>query len=448
MSADLQRLKIRFKSMPNRGIDLNLLFETLTKANMKLGQIRQGVIGLPDLAGDLSRMKIQPNVDELEMALKNVRNEIEAVRQAITAMKDKCFRVVESAIGPEFSASLTKRTSAAEQGVNSTKDLLQRRAAPESIWASLQKTASSADPIFAEYVELLGGVALRDTGLDEGISAVVDELWRTFVPGGGKSNFIAIPSRQRDLKHTLARIIRVMLPDWTIWTLPATALEFWVVVASVDIGDSLKAKLGNLSAEGAPEIDLSRMEYLGDAYATYTMGPSYALLAVSLMLDPAIDAHQDRVRAVLHMLECMDNKASELDQPYKSVRRQLLKAWNAARAQFNREQLNLDIDDPSSAATSDPDGAPVRVVVDALWDTLRSLTSAGFVVDVWNEVQDWVPKLLSGGENEISIAAGAEIRHVLSAGWLARVSPDRTLPVEKLTEAVQRLRDRVLGKGK
>jgi hypothetical protein len=441
MSSDLQRLKSRFKSVPDRRIDLNSLTAALTTAVDQIKKTRQDLIDLP-VGG------VQDKMDEIDHDLIAVRRNLTNALSAIENMKAKCFRVDESPIGSDYTAGLNTRTATAEQDIHRIKEMLKKSEPPDSIWKSLRETAASgSEPMFAEYVEFLGGVALRDTGFDEGISIVADELWKSHAPGGGKSNFIAIPARQQALQHTLARIIRVTFPDWTIWSLPATALEFWRVVVSVSIDATLKASLGNLSNEQKAKIDATCNEQLGDAYATYTMGPSYALLAISLMLDPAMDAHQNRVRAILYMLECMDNKEGDLNKPYRNVRRQLLQAWNAARRQFNRAPLGLDADEPSSADTQDSEGTGVRIVVGALWRILGNVTSSGFVVDVWNEVQKWIPHLLSGSVERIPIAAGAEMRHVLTAGWLARVSPERSLSVDELTKAVQQLRDRMLQKG-
>lgn len=447
LSANISRLRGHLKSMPDRRCDLSDLAANLGKVNEQIDKARKAMIfletGLPETA--------ITGLQETEQDLRSARNVLSKAVSAIERMKRECFRIEETSVGGEIATSLEERTRPALQTVNAIEELLEHSAKTNLIWERLRKAANvEAEPIFAEYVEFLGGVALRDTGFDEGISKVADELLRTYTLGGGPTNILAMPTHQQALTKTLARIIRVTFPNWTIWALPATAFEFWRVVASQNIGKTLDDALENLPTEERTKIAPEDMECLGDAYATYTMGPAYAFFAVTILLDPLSEQHHRRTRTILHMLECMDSRESPLNPPYKGVRIQLLEAWNAARVQMQQAPLNMtpdngEIDDTGNSVLEG--GAGVRILVRVFWKTLRSVTSAGFVVDVWNEIQKWVPDLIAGKVENIQIATGAELRHVLNAGWLARISSERD-PTIDLTKAIGQLRDKVLQKGR
>src|ERR1051325_10903955 len=75
---------------------------------------------------------------------------------------------------------------------------------------------------FSEYVDVLGGLALRDAGLDEGVCLIADELMQSCGQIGKTNwNALTIPANQETV--TLARSIRMGFPEWTLWAVPLTA---------------------------------------------------------------------------------------------------------------------------------------------------------------------------------------------------------------------------------
>src|SRR6185503_8084314 len=82
--------------------------------------------------------------------------------------------------------------------------------------------------VFCECLEYIGGLALRDRGFDQRICDIGDHLivscakdWNNL-----KWQSLTILAAQERLGQTMARIIRLRFPEWTIWTLPFTAREF------------------------------------------------------------------------------------------------------------------------------------------------------------------------------------------------------------------------------
>ncbi len=373
--------------------------------------------------------------DAMRQNMDQARRDLASLRVAIEEMKIKCFTMAGTPVGQDIKDDLKRTTGPLIAGIENIQ--LQRNNSNDlaTAWITLNQGTADTEPIFTDYMELLGGAALRDAGFDEKISYFADELLRFT---GGK--LLALPTRRKALVTTFKQIIRVTFPDWTVWALPLAALEFWNVVGSQKMKNTIDAKLRN-SANGQQLIEAREKECLGHAYATYTMGPAYAYCAVGLLLAPDSEQDHYRVRAILYMLEKMEKAKSPADTRYTDVRRQLLTAWNAARTQLNQPTLNLNIDDPGKADVTDPEGKTLRMLIRNFWEVLELETSAIFSAGIWKEIQPWVPLLLDGKVEEIKLPNGVELRHVLNAAWLARVRSDNTL--QSLSEAVKKLQDRV-----
>ncbi len=455
LQANLIRLKDHLAT-PERMEDLKKLGEMAEAARKSIGtaeRARGAVREKIDRGEPISweeKMdlgdQIEPGVlktvartfEEMRGDLDQARTSLLSLLRAIEQMKTKCFRVTETPVGAEIVEGLRASTKPLIAELGNIQALGNNPKALSSGWETLRKMAASeTEPIFTDYMELLGGAALRDTGFDEKISYFADELLRST---GGK--LLALPMRRQALVRTFKQIIRVNFPDWTVWALPSAALEFWNVVGRQKVEGTLEANLRNLPAEEQATIQLEHRQCLGDAYATYTMGPAYAYYAVGLLL--ALDSEQDqcRVRAILAMLDQMEKEESAVGARYIDVRRQLLGAWNAARGQFGQQTLNLDVDKADEADTTDPDGTGVRALVRSFWKTLEFETSAKFGAAIWTDSQPWAPLLLEDKADQINVPNGVELRHLLNAAWLARVSPDRNLRLD-LNSAVKRLQDKV-----
>lgn len=383
-------------------------------------------------------MTVETTFEDMRLDLDEARTGLLSLQRAIEQMKAKCFRVAETPVGAEIVEGLRTSTKPLIAELENIKGLGTNPKDLARGWATLRgKVTSETEPIFTDYMELLGAAALRDTGFDEKISHLADELLRST---GGK--LLALPMRRQALVTTFKQVIRVTFPDWTVWALPSAALEFWNVVGRQKVEGTLEANLRNLPASERAPIEMGHKQCLGDAYATYIMGPAYAYYAVGLLLAPDSEQDQCRVRAILAMLGQMETEESPLIARYIRVRRQLLSAWNAARTQLGQSILNLDIDNADDADRTDPDGTGVRALIRSFWKTLESETSAKFGVAIWTESEPWADLLLRDKAEQVKVPNGVELRHVLNAAWLARVHPDRNL-TDDLNAAVRKLQDKV-----
>jgi hypothetical protein len=300
-------------------------------------------------------------------------------------------------------------------------------------WATFKdRVRIQAQDLFAEYVDLLGGLAVRDVGLDKNACAFVEQLFRFYALGPLP---LTIPSRYSVRSRGWGRVMRVGFPEWTIWTLPLVAPDFWLAV-----GRSRFA--GDLERAGVKEEDAAMQDCLADAFGALTLGPAYAYAAIRLRFDP-FTAHNamtdragrklatddDRVHAVLTMLRQDGNPPD-----FTAIADDLEAQWAEA----------LDQAHPDGAADA---GFKDRIatVIGLIAPSLRSPVDAqvGLTAEAWRAFQGWPAKLLAGEQDQIPVA-GVELRSVLNAAWIARVRHEGEIGLKLLTERAEGLWNRVV----
>jgi hypothetical protein len=287
-------------------------------------------------------------------------------------------------------------------------------------WTEFSRLVADIEQrVFPEYVEVLGGLALRGTGVDNDICLMIDKLLRAWTEVGGQelSYSICIPAVQECL--TIGRVIRVGFPEWTIWSVPLCAHEFGkiVVADNNEIGDKLKEWTGS-------DVVLRRHceTYLADAFACCSMGPAYACAAILLKFDPAANESEDSDRApdhyrvevilsVLRELQAVQYPALPLDEFLD----RLEQAWNSARGALQ-----------TRPATSQPereqvDNAALRAeIVDFALYLLRDegllYSAAG-----WPRVQRLAKELFPRTATGETPAEATTLLEVLNAAWYERV---------------------------
>jgi hypothetical protein len=286
------------------------------------------------------------------------------------------------------------------------------------------------EELFAEYVEFLGGLAMRNTGFenvqfDPDVCHMADDLIKQIYYIGGTElwHSMAIPARRDATARTMARMIRLGFPEWTVWAAPLAAYEFGRVVLSVN------DVLGNyVAAEGGAD-PLHLKACLADAFATWAMGPAYANASVLLRFEPVAprgqrpadpadgggagphSPDQERAHVVFTMLDLMDGDA----EIFAGVRQGLHKLWSAALEQVGVEpQLH--------GATADRLAGWTRHMWEFLSDKARPVV---YESDRWERVTTWenLGELAGANEDELfRLKPGEEdVRDILNAAWYQRM---------------------------
>lgn len=349
-------------------------------------------------------------------------------------------------------------------------------------WGSYKEIYEYSQEVFAECLEYIGGLALRDRGFDKNICEIADKLIISCATDWNDSPWksLTILAAQERFGQTLARIIRLRFPEWTIWTLPFTAREFAHVALNADRNRKLlqfvKEKVDEL-AEKEPRLVEARKsepsgsdklkiverrarrhaenhirELVADAFATYTMGPAYACAAILLRLNP-IDGGSDspdhptdakRAEVVLETLRLMNEKASG-EPPYTDIIERLEREWTSARGRAT----------PATTSRSAASAPRLEELIDVkalIKETLSKFSStvreAARFPDLdadtgWLKAKDWHDKMmkaLNSGESplrNVKVVRTSKLRDALNAAWRCRIfiTPKDRTDINQISEA-------------
>jgi hypothetical protein len=398
---------------------------------------------LPELQARVA--ELQKKCSDIELAMtallaktNSAKGKVMTAINAAAEMKRSCFHIrPDEPVGMVLSKDLTARISDPVKGLAELNKALAGNVPDVEAWKKFRVASLRSQDIFAEYLDFLGGLALRDIGFDEGISRISEDLIRTYKTNQPPSYpWLALPAARPDtVAKTLARIVRVGFPEWTVWALPFTAHAFWHVIARDDLEDVV---LQETALEAIPE----RLQTcLADAFATYTMGPAYAYAAFYLLLNP-LDAFaanpanpadtaglrvgdDTRAQAILAMLVSMDD--TNADNEYKTIALSLGGMWAAAMEQAAAGQRT---------AQTASDNASVALLVGALWNVLGKCQCASFPSSHWDQMETLEQVLV---DRPLQIL---ELRSVLNSMWKARVDP-ATKDVKSIEDKV---RNRIMKK--
>jgi hypothetical protein len=189
----------------------------------------------------------------------------------------------------------------------------------DDAWQDYRKVLITCHEIFAEYIDLIRGVLLRDAGLDQDLCRIADTLIKTWHFADHAWSSLSIPAEGERPGMSTAQLIRLGFPEWTIWSLPLIAREFGHVFAQkrervkTDIKDAIAQNV-------ATKPDLC--SWAADVFATTVLGSAYLWAATLLRADPGEPGDRTRVAVMTHTLELM-NAPTEFYQP-------LAEAWQIA----------------------------------------------------------------------------------------------------------------------
>lgn len=308
-------------------------------------------------------------------------------------------------------------------------------------WLSYASWSAACLKVFRDYVDLVRGVLLRDSGLDNDLCRIADKLVQAKWSGYHWHSF-TIPASEDHGDVSSLRLVRMGFPEWSVWALPLAMYEMGHLFAEINRKVRPLVEAAREHATGAAAVSLARDDvtsdvrdqrtarageeaaarcetWIADAYATARLGPAYVWATVLLRADPASDADNHRVALMLEMLRLVDESAG--DRPnsgeFDTERDRLREEWSAARAQVTGNGEMVVPDAHMQAIVKEVKSRITVAFGPADWDMALKIAE-----DL--EHQDVRP-------SEIAVHRDVtHLQHILNGAWKARIrlADDRFKP--------------------
>lgn len=275
------------------------------------------------------------------------------------------------------------------------------------LWAEFDNLlAKDARPLFAEYVDFVGGLAVRDDAMDDQVCAMTDRLLEEL----DLRDVLAVPARQAALGQIIQSVIMLGFPEWTIWGIPLVGHEVGLKYA-----DSNKKDLQKLLKYRRRKDQKRWTSLFADIFAAYVLGPSYARAVIQLRFEPQHIAGQDdqdrsdvdRARLILRVLDRLYEQKLHGEHTYRDTVRQLQDFWQH------------EVDDLLPVSTgSEEEEEELDKFLDKAWQILTQLPLPSFDRDRWVKANELQGYLLTGERPQY----WPQVIDLLTAAWEIRTA--------------------------
>lgn len=457
---EVRELKQLLAGLPSVRADARKVLSRVRESKERLGDVkrlfrdRESKELLRDMNVDRQFDEIIVSLGEAETMTDSILSKQLQRAEAIIDEMEQRFVSIED-MEMDLSDTVTREAGNDIQKIGHIEELLlQVKGASEAtkvqelrqkVWKDYGEGAARSQRIFAEYVDFLHGMSLRDNGMILGDNAfedwvfqMADEWMKTCVRCIKKRNGrLTIPAYRETM--TMENLIHLEF-EWTIWAIPFTAHEFWSVVRE-DESESTEKPFETFIQQHP--LDGRSSDYMqhcmADAFATYTMGPAYVCASVLMRLNPLL-ANDDRperpnddIRAqiMFTMLEWMNTRV-EGCKPYDGIIERLRNEWDTAISQAQLSAKRTDGQAPDA----------LKTWVHTLGEVLGNHIYIEYKCKRFQAIEPWVEQLLQNEGQEIQVGSDAEVRDVLNAAWLCRVNhPEST---RAITCAARKLSERII----
>jgi len=274
--------------------------------------------------------------------------------------------------------------------------------APRKIWSDLKELHhQSCRGLFADYVDLLSGMVLRDTHLDDMICTITDEFMTELA-----SPRLVLPGRRSELPTVFKDLVKIGFPEWTIWDVPLAAHHAGAWKADLTLPG--QPGLCDLLSDRSDDV---RRCLFADIYATRATGPAYVCAMLLLHLDPASAAapepgavtDHERARVILRALTF-----SEPPDDFAAFVKRIGTDWDDAVEQNTGPQAA-----PNDTTALDNFADRVRELLEDRKSTLYGATK-------WQSANERLAPRLRGESNEAEQRPEEKIRDLLNVAWALR----------------------------
>jgi hypothetical protein len=273
--------------------------------------------------------------------------------------------------------------------------------APQQVWMQLRELHyQSCQGLFADYVDLLSGMVLRDTHLDDEICAITDDFLAELA-----SPRLVLPGRRSELPTVFKDLVKIGFPEWAVWDVPLAAHHAGAWRADLTLPDQPNWR--DLLPDRSDDV---RRCLFGDIYATRATGPAYACAMLLLHLDPASSAVLEPDAATDHERARVIIKALAFSEPpdeFTAFVRRIGADWDDAVEQ-----------NPAAGAASH-DTAALDAFADLVRELLESRREPLYGATKWQAANKALAPLLRGDTDEPE-QGQVKLLDLLNVAWTLR----------------------------
>ncbi|SNT09141.1 hypothetical protein SAMN05421812_103118 [Asanoa hainanensis] len=369
-------------------------------------EIRDGLLDARGLILDYRRGADAPEVEvlgDLDALLIDLDRKVDQAGVMLEQLNGSMIRLMNTDTLSVRCDAIIAELDRVEEGFRA--GTLDRAAAWVAVDGLVDTTARR---LFADYVDLLGGLTLRDTGLDDRVSELTDRLLDELA-----APLRSVPARPAELVggQSLGDLVMLWFPEWTIWDVPLFGHE-----AGLAWGHTSQLARGLLGDSPTPE----RRGLAADAYAAYALGPAYACAVLLLRMRPHSGDDVDRAYVILELL-----RATSGDGMAAAVIQEVADCWRGAVTERGADP------EPGRRAELDAFVAEAR-------GTLRNIgVFPGFDSAQWEKEAAGPHTALTEGTGSEATARGR-----LNAAWAARLmltDPHDADAVRQIADAARAL---------
>lgn len=390
---------------------------------------------LPTSIGGEWKNELRKIKDGLDQARRNgsgLKSQLEAAKEGLKKIESRTVRFSQ-----DFGTGVGRQMKELDRQIDELTRDVREQPEPADAWrryfddrTGIQRTATR---LFTEYLDMLGGVSIRESGLAMKALADVchlDELctladWHfvkelSLCQDSEKpaDTYVALPGRDLVGDISAWPILRLGIVSWSIWGLPLEGHEYGKLIADVEMSDRTRKQRKHwkpyLKEFGEPGTRV----LIADSIAAWAEGPAYACALLFLALNPssalggssaknALDAA--RAELVLAALRGMTafgtggGKRAADGYGYKPFIDRLEETWDeachlgGAALPAERKRLLQEL----------PDLVQLHLELKRPFD-----------LKDWRLAADVLAKLISC--EDVPLGPAFDVRHLTNAAWLGR----------------------------
>lgn len=332
----------------------------------------------------------------LDKALDEVFRRLSKASRLIQELKDPIVDLDEISGGlTSLEASLNQCQSIIDDIDELGKKVGSDRISADAAWRELTALTERCLPLFADYVDFLGGLTLRDATLDNRVGQLADAL--LFELNAGR---IAVPAGYGGMQSSFPTLFKLRFPEWTVWDVPLAGYDAGLVHADRE-GVSYTYRLPTAGFN-----DTFAKHLYAETYAALMVGPAYACAATLLRLRPDRIERSENMPSDLERAHVVFGALKELnaDGEFALFVQRVEALWVSAVKLLGHEPVPVD------AKALD------RLVARSVGSLRRSTTPAIYDPDRWRSAVERSDQLLVSGSGPVL--------DVLNAAWRVRLDSE------------------------